>query len=110
MSQKNTIIAIFIVFVVALLLSEGEPKKLAHWDYSEDKGPKEWANLDERYNMCGEGKNQSPINITDSIDAELLPLRLKGESKAKHLLIMDIQFKLTLTMEVISILVIKNTL
>ncbi|GGD38270.1 carbonic anhydrase [Malaciobacter pacificus] len=83
MSQKNTIIAIFIVFVVALLLSEGEPKKLAHWDYSEDKGPKEWANLDERYNMCGEGKNQSPINITDSIDAELLPLRLKGESKAE---------------------------
>jgi carbonic anhydrase len=82
MSQKNTIIAIFIVFVVALLLSEGEPKKLAHWDYSEDKGPKEWANLDERYNMCTQGKNQSPINIINSIDAKLPNLELQGEAKA----------------------------
>ena len=82
MSQKNTILAIFIVFVVALLLSEGEPKKLAHWDYSEDEGPKEWASLDERYHMCAQGANQSPINIVNVIDAELEPLLLQGEAKA----------------------------
>ena len=82
MSQKNTIIAIFIVFVAALLLSEGEPKEYAHWNYGEDEGPKEWASLDERYHMCEEGKNQSPINIVNPVDANLFPLLFQGETKA----------------------------
>ncbi len=82
MSQKNTIIAIFVVFVAALLLSEGEPKEYAHWNYGEDEGPKEWASLDERYHMCADGVIQSPINITNSIDANLSPLLLQGEAKA----------------------------
>lgn len=82
MSQKNTIIAIFTVFVIALLLSDSEPKEYAHWSYNDDEGPKEWASLDERYFMCEEGKNQSPINIVNSIDAQLSPLLLQGEAKA----------------------------
>jgi len=82
MSLKNTIIGIFIVFVVALMLAEGEPKPMAHWSYGEDEGPKEWASLDERYAMCEQGLNQSPINITGAIEAKLSPLVLEGTSKA----------------------------
>lgn len=82
MSLKNTIISIFIVFVVALMMSGDSEEKGAHWDYSEDLGPKEWANLDEKYRMCEDGLNQSPINITNVIPSKLDPLVFEGEAKA----------------------------
>ena len=82
MSLRNTVIAIFIVFVTALMLSEGEPKPYAHWTYEGDEGQKNWASLDERFAMCEKGLNQSPINITSAIDAELSPLIFEGEAKA----------------------------
>lgn len=84
MSLKNTLISIFVVFILALLLSDGEPKEYAHWGYTEDDGPKEWANLDERYSICEDGKNQSPINIVNPIDANLSDLLLQGEAKATN--------------------------
>ena len=82
MSLKNTLISIFIVVVVALMLSSNHEEKGAHWDYSEDLGPKEWANLDEKYRMCENGLNQSPINITNVIAAKLEPLTFEGTAKA----------------------------
>jgi carbonic anhydrase len=82
MSLKNTIISIFIVFVVALMLSGTAEEKGAYWSYEEDTGPKEWASLDEKYRMCEDGLNQSPINITDVIAAKLNPLIFEGNSKA----------------------------
>lgn len=81
MSLKNTLISIFVVFIVALMLAEGEPEPLAHWSYGEEDGPKEWASLDDRYAMCEEGLNQSPINITNVIEAQLAPLAFAGSAK-----------------------------
>lgn len=83
MTLKNTMISIFAIVILALLLSDGEEKEYAHWGYDEDLGPKNWAQLDERFAMCEQGINQSPINITNSIDAQLSPLLFQGESKAK---------------------------
>ena len=82
MSLKNTVISIFIVFVVALMLSGKTEDKGAHWGYNEDLGPKEWSNLDEKYRMCENGLNQSPINITNTVDARLNPLTFEGKAKA----------------------------
>jgi carbonic anhydrase len=82
MSFKNTVISIFVVVVVALMLSSDGETKGAHWSYEEDLGPKEWANLDEKYSMCTEGLNQSPINITNTVDASLKALVFEGDAKA----------------------------
>lgn len=82
MSLKNTIIAIFVVFVTALLLSEGEPKPYAQWKYEGELGQENWSDLDERFAMCKDGLNQSPINITTAIKAELSPLIFEENSKA----------------------------
>jgi carbonic anhydrase len=82
MSFKNTLISIFVVFVVALMLSGNGETKGAHWTYEEDEGPKAWASLDEKYEMCAEGLNQSPINITNVVDANLGALLFEGDSKA----------------------------
>jgi len=83
MSLKNTMISIFIVVIIALMLSgDKKEEQGAPWGYNEDLGPKEWANLDEKYKMCEDGLNQSPINITQTIDARLNPLSFEGEAKA----------------------------
>lgn len=34
------------------------------WSYSGDQAPYRWGQLDEAYRACGEGRHQSPINLT----------------------------------------------
>ena len=38
-----------------------------HWDYAGANGPQAWAGLKPEFASCGIGKQQSPINIDDSI-------------------------------------------
>jgi carbonic anhydrase len=46
-----------------------------HWAYGGEAGPANWGKLDEKFEMCSIGRNQSPIDIATSIKAELKPLR-----------------------------------
>ncbi|MCO7224218.1 carbonic anhydrase [Pleionea sp. CnH1-48] len=46
------------------------------WAYSGKSGPENWAQLSEKFTACS-GQNQSPINLTGFIDANLSPLTLK---------------------------------
>ena len=74
MSLKNTSIAILIVVIIALLFSGGEEDKHdtgVHWGYKGEMGADKWAELDEKFYMCSEGKNQSPIDIVNSYDTRL---------------------------------------
>ncbi len=63
----------------ALLLSTGCSSKEAvvkkdlhalhathHWSYEGESGPLHWGDLKKEYFMCKEGKNQSPVDITDA--------------------------------------------
>ncbi len=36
-----------------------------HWSYTGKNGPANWEELDTRFEACGEGKFQSPINLTN---------------------------------------------
>jgi len=45
----------------------------AHWGYSGHQGPENWAQLSHDNLSCN-GKNQSPINLTGFIEADLTPL------------------------------------
>lgn len=42
-----------------------------HWSYSGDDGPDRWAELSADNFMCSQGKNQSPIDLSGSVDADL---------------------------------------
>jgi carbonic anhydrase len=46
----------------------------AHWSYSGENGPEHWSELSPDYAACGIGVNQSPVDITDTVAAELEPL------------------------------------
>ena len=46
----------------------------AHWEYSGQTGPENWGSIDSKYSVCSSGKNQSPVNLSDFIDADLKPI------------------------------------
>ncbi|WP_311081108.1 carbonic anhydrase family protein [Paenibacillus polymyxa] len=41
-------------------------QKSAHWSYEGDEGPKHWGELEKDFVACGNGQEQSPINIEHS--------------------------------------------
>ena len=47
-----------------------------HWTYDGEYGPKHWGELSPNFIQCKVGLNQSPIDITESIEADLPPLIL----------------------------------
>ncbi|RKZ41473.1 MAG: carbonate dehydratase [Gammaproteobacteria bacterium] len=44
------------------------------WSYEGKTGPQYWDCLSEEYALCGSGQQQAPIDITESIKADLPPL------------------------------------
>ena len=46
-----------------------------HWGYEGEEGPQNWSKLDPKFVMCALGKNQSPIDITGFVEADLKPLK-----------------------------------
>ncbi len=45
-----------------------------HWDYDGAEGPAHWGELSPEFSVCASGKNQSPINLTGFIEAEMKPI------------------------------------
>ena len=54
----------------------------AHWGYEGKDGPEYWPKLNPAYAACGQGKSQSPINITQTAagDAKAWKLNYKSTS------------------------------
>jgi carbonic anhydrase len=46
----------------------------SNWSYEGKTGPAYWDCLSDEYALCGSGKQQAPIDITESIKADLPPL------------------------------------
>jgi len=47
----------------------------ADWSYSGDTGPSTWGSLNKAYQLCSNGKHQSPINIEDTKSEDLPTLK-----------------------------------
>lgn len=61
-----------LIFFFALLFPAiGVAENTSHWGYSGDSGPENWGTLNSTFSICANGKNQSPIDIRESFDAEL---------------------------------------
>ncbi len=48
----------------------------AHWSYEGDTSPIHWGDLDPKYRMCKEGKNQSPIDLNRFVEAKLPKMKI----------------------------------
>lgn len=62
----------FLVF--ASLCSFSFSSGAVSWGYSGVDGPESWANLSSDFDLCATGKNQSPINIANSVSSILFDL------------------------------------
>lgn len=60
--------ALVLTLVTTSLCADSDP---VHWDYEGEDGPAHWGELTETYYICSKGKNQSPIDLTGSVPAEL---------------------------------------
>jgi carbonic anhydrase len=47
-----------------------------NFGYDGDTGPANWSRLDAKYVMCALGRNQAPIDLAGSVEADLKPLKL----------------------------------
>ena len=66
-----------------LLMSSAEGKDKIHWTYSGEHGAENWVKLSPDNYACS-GKNQSPINLSGFLDADLTPIQFdykKGGSE-----------------------------
>ncbi len=48
----------------------------AHWSYEGDTGPDKWGGLDAANRVCSAGSQQSPVDIGQTIKAQLTPLKI----------------------------------
>lgn len=51
-----------------------------HWAYDGAEGPAHWGEMEAAFSTCTTGKNQSPINLTDFVKAELAPIKFDYKS------------------------------
>lgn len=55
-----------------------------HWSYGGAEGPENWGRLSPEFAMCAEGRNQSPIDLSGFVDAELKPIEFAYEPGGKE--------------------------
>ena len=54
----------------------------AHWSYDGAEGPAKWGDLDAASRVCSVGIQQSPVDIGDTIKAQLDPLKITWDKSA----------------------------
>lgn len=74
MPYKYKKLAVATVAALGLQLAACDTHDKAHWSYEGKTGPTHWSSLSEEYALCATGKQQSPIDITESVTADLPPL------------------------------------
>lgn len=57
----------------------------AHWGYNGETGPENWAKLTPEFGACA-GKNQTPVNLTGFIKADLKPLKFNYKTGGSQIL------------------------
>lgn len=70
---------------VLLLLALFPVHLSAAWEYEGEKGPENWGTLNPDYVACKIGKNQTPINIEDTLDVSLAPITLPYDKVDGHM-------------------------
>lgn len=69
--------------LVALLSLAAAPALAQHhWGYSGEGGPENWSKIDAKNVMCALGRNQSPIDLANLVEADLKPLKLDYKTGA----------------------------
>ncbi len=77
---KKALVAFCAFATISSYASQG-----SHWGYSGQEGPKNWAALSADNFACS-GKNQSPINLSGFIEADLSPIQFNYKAGGQEIL------------------------
>ncbi len=66
--------SLFLMVFLSSFLFASQDIKNSDWGYSGEISPQYWGDLKDEYSLCKDGKNQSPINISNPVEAELSDL------------------------------------
>ena len=81
--MKKTIYSSFVnllfLFSTTIVMAQ------THWEYAGENGPDHWAQLTADFSLCGNGKNQSPINLSHMVDSNLTPIQFNYTGSAQEI-------------------------
>ena len=66
-TMNTTLLALAITVVASPVFADGHG---THWGYTGAESAENWGKLSPEFGLCGTGKNQSPIDITGTLDAK----------------------------------------
>ncbi|QDH70435.1 carbonic anhydrase [Marilutibacter alkalisoli] len=69
--KTRSLLASLFVASLALPTAAQEGGHPHHWGYAGEVGPEHWAEFESDFGTCGVGRNQSPIDLDNFIEAEL---------------------------------------
>lgn len=69
--KTSSVLVSGIFFITVSLSACGTRATPPHWTYEGEEGPLHWGELDPSYAVCGTGQNQSPIDVTNSLEQDL---------------------------------------
>ena len=71
--------------VFGLMVAAANASEHAEWTYEGEAGPENWAKLTPEYDACA-GQNQSPVNLTGFIEAELTPISFNYQAGGEEVI------------------------
>lgn len=71
MNSRMTVHHCLTALICAGMIGTVQASGKAHWGYEGHEGPAHWAELTKDYHQCMAGKQQSPIDITGALPADL---------------------------------------
>jgi len=77
---------IFLMSALLLLTQIAIANEQSQWGYDNKNGPTHWGEINTKYTLCKNGKNQSPINITHLTKAPHDKLSMNYQSKVVEIL------------------------
>jgi carbonic anhydrase len=57
-----------------------------HWGYAGAESAENWGKLSPEFGLCSTGKNQSPIDVNNTIDSKLAPISFKYQANANEVI------------------------
>jgi carbonic anhydrase len=82
MNRRHALKALAGLALCPICASAGFAADGAHWSYQGETGPGHWGDIDAASKVCSAGSQQSPIDITTSIKAQLPPLKIAWAKNA----------------------------